>query len=743
VERAEGWDPKLYHRICGSEGIIGRLPNSGPVKLKEFRVQNYRSVVDSGPVRLTDITVFIGANEAGKSSILQGLASIGIDSSYADFDLSELDGILKAYLDGDLKAREIPIVTAVFDATANESARIRTILESTHPRTPVTANHDLDADGQANVDGPEENTAGGVDLVSRQDSADSLLTVSKTFDGTYKLEVGGSLVRFPSRWLVDSATTDLKEGLQRATEDSIPIFKAAPNSALKPAFDAALAEVKAAAETSQSAPPILEALAKVDAIRDGAVDALAKEFITAMVAELHATIAPNFPSDKIAAESLAFLTDCLPKTVYFKTYERLEDEVSIEELKQRPKAHPTFVNFLKLAGIKLATVERLADDEKKRQFYLESGCGKATDLLRLAWKQEVLDVELRCSGNRLLVFTKNSKATETLLPPSQGSEGFQWFLGFFINFGAATNAEYRDALLLLDDPGGSLHPKGHKDLLSLFDQYLSSNVTTIYATHLPFLIPRDRLDRIRLVRKLDHGKSEVTEKFYAEADKDILFPLRAALGMTLADSLFVGEKTLVTEGLSDRILLRGMMAELAKREKRQFRALDSIEVLAGEGAPGTKRYALMLEIERLDYAVVLDNDDQGRTARTEMTGAGVPSERVNLLRAARGGQDRDIAIEDMFSLADYSLALQRTYGKILNMSAAEIEQELGKGTELFTNRAKRLLKKVKHSVDKVEVAYNLLAVVQESASLDSGTEANFLQLFDAVNVQLSLYESSA
>jgi predicted ATP-dependent endonuclease of OLD family len=710
------------------------------VKLREFRVQNYRSVVDSGQVRVSDITVFLGANEAGKSSILQGLASIGVDSSYADFDLSELDGILKRYLDGDLKPSEIPIVTATFEVTAAESLRISSILHPSPPTAAPTPPADEAGAGAGDVIVAEDREVTNEAPHSPAEGVAPLVTISKSFDETYELRDGDKSVRFPSRWLVDSATTELKTGLQRVAEDSTQVFSRAPNSQSKAAFDAALAEVRGAAETAQSAPAILAALSKVEAIREGTVDALAKEFLNSRVSELRSTIVPGLPSDSRAAESLAFLTDCLPKTVYFKTYERLEDEVSIEELKQRPKAHPTFVNFLKLAGIKLSTVEKLAEDEKKRQFYLESGCGRATDLLRLAWKQEVLDVELRCSGSRLLVFTKNSKATETLLPPSQGSEGFQWFLGFFINFGAATNAEYRDALLLLDDPGGSLHPKGHKDLLSLFEQYLASNVTTIYATHLPFLIPRERLDRIRLVRKLDHGKSEVTEKFYAEADRDILFPLRAAIGMTLADSLFVGEKTLVTEGLSDRILLRAMIAELTRREKRQFRALDSIEVLAGEGAPGTKRYALMLEIERLAYAVILDNDDQGRTARTEMIRGGVPTERVFLLSGPADGEHRDLAIEDMFSLSTYSLALERTYGKTLNMKAAEIEVELGKGSELFTNRAKKMLKKVKHSIDKVEVAYNLQAVLQESASLDATAETNFLRLFDAINEQIPLYD---
>src|SRR5207244_6894002 len=130
-------------------------------------------------------------------------------------------------------------------------------------------------------------------------------------------------------------------------------------------------------------------------------------------------------------------------------------------------------------------------------------------------KQELLEVELRYLDGRLLVFTKNSKAIETLLPPSSGSEGFQWYFGFYTNFGAATKAEYKNAILLLDDPGVFLHPKGHKELLRLFEDYSKKDVTTIYSTHLPFLIPRERLERLRLVQKESAGRTNVSEKFYA------------------------------------------------------------------------------------------------------------------------------------------------------------------------------------------------------------------------------------
>ena len=46
------------------------------MKLKSFRIYNYKSIVDSGECRLLEndnITVLAGQNESGKSSILQAL----------------------------------------------------------------------------------------------------------------------------------------------------------------------------------------------------------------------------------------------------------------------------------------------------------------------------------------------------------------------------------------------------------------------------------------------------------------------------------------------------------------------------------------------------------------------------------------------------------------------------------------------------------------------------------------------
>nr|VFJ57146.1 MAG: AAA ATPase domain-containing protein [Candidatus Kentron sp. FW]VFJ64354.1 MAG: AAA ATPase domain-containing protein [Candidatus Kentron sp. FW] len=43
------------------------------MKLKKFRVHNFRNIVDSGWVEIDDIITLVGRNESGKTSLLQAL----------------------------------------------------------------------------------------------------------------------------------------------------------------------------------------------------------------------------------------------------------------------------------------------------------------------------------------------------------------------------------------------------------------------------------------------------------------------------------------------------------------------------------------------------------------------------------------------------------------------------------------------------------------------------------------------
>ena len=43
------------------------------MRLSEFRITNYRNIIDSGWIKATNVTAIVGQNEAGKSNLFEAL----------------------------------------------------------------------------------------------------------------------------------------------------------------------------------------------------------------------------------------------------------------------------------------------------------------------------------------------------------------------------------------------------------------------------------------------------------------------------------------------------------------------------------------------------------------------------------------------------------------------------------------------------------------------------------------------
>ena len=701
------------------------------MRLETVRVKNFRSILDSNNIHLEDITALIGPNQAGKSSILQGLASLSMDESYGDFDLTQLDGVAKKVTDHELLPENIEIVWGNFLLTSDDLNALDSIF----------VNPKIDSPKPTNAEGSQERSL-PTETVHETEENRVNITLTKSYDEFYRLNFKDHEVRFPSRAKLQSGQEEIESLIDslssKAEQDDL---RRNPNTQFKTNFDEAIKSASKVSGYVIADQKSEAAIQKLEEVISLGFDENFKKDIRSTVNQVRKKIDAIYPKDPIELAAYNFVIERMPRLVFFKTYERMEDDVLLSELKKKPREHKVFLNFLKLAEIKLDILEEIVETQNPIQIhvYLETGCGKATRLIRKAWPQEVLDVELRYLDGRLSVFTKNSKLIESLLPPSSGSEGFQWYFGFYTNFGAATKAEYKNAILLLDDPGVYLHPSGQKSLVELFEKYLEDNVTTIYSTHLPFLVPRQRLHRMRLIEKSEEGRSQVSEKFWHISDKDVLYPLRAALGVDLADSLYAGARTLIAEGPSDRILLHGMLREFSKRGLRPIQDLDNIEVLSGKGATRAKDHAILLQIERLSYVVVLDNDDEGRKAKEDAVNDGLPDDRIVLLGHYHS-QKKDYDIEDMFPLEIYAKAFCAVHGQAIKLAEDEILKRLNDEEEKASNRAKKILRGSAYELDKPGVAREIMRILSVQKDIDKTLIERFEELFDEIDHRIPLYE---
>lgn len=163
--------------------------------------------------------------------------------------------------------------------------------------------------------------------------------------------------------------------------------------------------------------------------------------------------------------------------------------------------------------------------------------------------EHILDIRVR--NNR----------TRMSLPLKNRSKGFNWFFSFLVWFKKIQEDEGTNYIILLDEPGLNLHASAQADLLRFIED-LSENYQIIYSTHSPFMVEPACLNRVRTI--VDTVKGSVISDSIQEKDPNTLFPLQAALGYDIAQNLFISGKNLLVEGVSDLIYLEimsGIMQE--------------------------------------------------------------------------------------------------------------------------------------------------------------------------------------
>jgi len=133
----------------------------------------------------------------------------------------------------------------------------------------------------------------------------------------------------------------------------------------------------------------------------------------------------------------------------------------------------------------------------------------------------------------------------------------------------------------------------------------------IFTTHSPFMVPADRLDWVRTVEDVvvPRGQRFISMGTTVggdvlSTDRDTLFPLQAALGYVITQSLFVGEHTLLVEGPSDVLYLKAVSNELFARGRI---GLDKRWIVCPSN--GIDKVAAFLSLfggNKLHVAVLLD-----------------------------------------------------------------------------------------------------------------------------------------
>ena len=203
-------------------------------------------------------------------------------------------------------------------------------------------------------------------------------------------------------------------------------------------------------------------------------------------------------------------------------------------------------------------------------------------------------------------------------PLGSRSRGFVWFFSFLAWY-EDIKRQNQNVILLLDEPGLSLHGRAQADLLRYFEEELTRH-QVIYSTHSPFMIDPNRFARVRIVQDLgidaekelpkEQDGTKVLINIFDAVD-DSLFPLQGALGYEIHQTLFIGPNTLIVEGPSDLLFLKAISTEL-EREGRV--GLSNKWVITPVGGCGKiPTFVALLAPQRgMNLATLIDIQDKDR-----------------------------------------------------------------------------------------------------------------------------------
>lgn len=585
------------------------------MQLKAFKVKMYRPVLDSDWIDVDDITVIVGKNESGKTAILRAL------HKFKPFK-SEPYSLEREWPRGHRKERstEAVVVQTRFQFSDVEADEIAALFHS-HQK-PLGIEISKNYKGNYNF----EMLSKDFPIQALKDYTISQLGVRVCTNAASSEEL-------------KNTTAQIKDSMIRIIEKEGLTALSAKTNDFKPLLDSAIQEAN---EHD-----------KVDVIN---LKKAIEEIITAANPE---------PIQKQVNE---IVSKWVPVFIYMDDHKPFQGIAYLDQLKQRKDngqlsdQDKTFLMILEMAGLDFETEVKRSNVQDKEQRMLDMNDASLSLTSQLAdhWSQRRYQVRFEADGNHVIVFVSD-ELQPALVPLNERSKGFQWFFSFDMTFLYETKGTFKNSVILLDEPGLHLHAAAQRDFLKRLKEYAKGN-QLIYSTHMPFMIDMERLDNIRVCTESKGQGTKVSSDFYT-ADEHARFPLQAALGLSISQSLFVGQYNLVVEGITDFWLL-STMATILRSEGRE--SLNSNIVITPSGGATKAAYVgTMLKGQKLNVVVLLDSDPEGKRVAEGLIKQWIMKDRHVLLLGQGIGRTEESSLEDIFPAEFYLDFVNQSYSKEL------------------------------------------------------------------------------
>jgi len=473
------------------------------MRLRAAQVQHYKLIQDGGRFRVDDLTCLVGKNESGKTAVLKALHRLNPDDpDEANFDV-----------------------------------------ETEYPR------HQL------------------FDYKARHDSSPDL--VSTTWWSLSEAEAQWITSRFGDDALTAREVV-VERGYENVNRWTIPIDEAA---AIAHLIDTSGLDVLAQQELG-SAWDTLGLVAGATALDPSPPRGEFLERLRDLVGE-------GSVNDSVRT----YLSAQLPTFVYYANYYTLPGQMSLDhfievegqqELKWPEKI---FKALLSLVGSSAQEINEKATYEAMKADLEAIGLRLSNEIFEYWSQNNDLSVDFNFDKARAgdpppynsgYVFRTRIRNHRHGVSVSfdERSTGFVWFFSFLVWFSQMQREHGENLVLLLDEPGLSLHGTAQEDLLRYVKERLVPKHQVIYTTHSPFMVDSGNLRSVRTVEDVMKGTAVLGTNVGDEVlstDSETLFPLRAALGYDITQTMFIGEHCLLVDRPSDLLYVQWASEELRRR----------------------------------------------------------------------------------------------------------------------------------------------------------------------------------
>lgn len=426
----------------------------------------------------------------------------------------------------------------------------------------------------------------------------------------------------------------------------------------------------------------------------------------------------------------------VPKIFFFDDYRIMKGKAYLQDIAgSSDEGLKTLNDLLDLAGV---TPDELQnnDNYEHHKANLEAIANEITDDVFHYWKQNTfLEVEFdvnRVRGNNqpaeFHVRIKNNKHRVTV-PFDERSRGFVWFFSFLTTF-KKLSADNPRMIILLDEPGLNLHASAQADLLCFIEDILAPNHQVLYTTHSPFMVDAQRLQRVRTVEDIDQQGVKVSSECLS-VDANTVFPLQAALGYSLAQTLFLGPNCLIVEGPSDLLYLQTMSSILCNQGKEVLS--DKWVITPVGGADKLATFVTLIGANDLNVAVLMDISNKD-TQRVENLVRNNFMNWKKIIQLSEFVDAKEADIEDLFSVDEYIALVKVAYPNVDGILTQDALEKLPR----IVKRIEKIFSKKLPAIKFNHYAPSKAGLNELGSKIKISTETldRFERLFKRINAQL-------